>query len=115
MTYTLYHNPKCSKSRACLEILENKNIDFKIRDYLKDPLDKNQLDIIIEKLGLNPEELIRKNEEEFKQENINQTLNNEAIISLIIKHPKLMQRPILESNDKAVIGRPPENILDLLK
>tara|TARA_A100001234_G_scaffold214086_1_gene217339 strand:- start:1337 stop:1660 length:324 start_codon:yes stop_codon:yes gene_type:complete len=104
----LYHNPRCSKSRQALQILEERNIDFEIIKYLEQGIDKNDLDILCNLSGI-----IRTNEPEFKNNNID-TSNPDSIKSLLIRFPKLLQRPILIKEDKAVIGRPPEQITTLL-
>ena len=104
----LYHNPRCSKSRQALQILEERNIDFEIIKYLEQGIDKNDLDILCNLSGI-----IRTNEPEFKNNNID-TSNPDSIKSLLIRFPKLLQRPILIKENKAVIGRPPEQIITLL-
>ena len=104
----LYHNPRCSKSRQALQILEERNIDFEIIKYLEQGIDKNDLDILCNLSGI-----IRTNEPEFKNNNID-TSNSDSIKSFLIRFPKLLQRPILIKENKAVIGRPPEQIITLL-
>lgn len=104
----LYHNPKCSKSRQALQILRERNIDFEIIRYLEQGIDKNDLEILCKLSGI-----IRTNEHEFKNNNID-TSNPNSVKEFLIKFPKLLQRPILIREDKAVIGRPPEQIITLL-
>ena len=99
-----------------MKILENKNISFTCKEYLKDGLTYDELDEIINLLNIKPDELLRKNEKEFKDLNFsdNQLRNKEEIINCIIRFPKTLQRPIVINNQKAVIGRPPEKIKEIL-
>ena len=110
-----YHNPRCSKSRKGLELLKTEVSDPEIIDYLKNPISFNELLSTVKKIGIVPEELIRKNEAVYKEKFKGKSLSDEAWIQAMIDHPKLMERPILIINDKAVIGRPPEKIFDLIK
>jgi len=111
----LYHNPKCSKSRKALEIIENQNINTKVILYLKDKLTKSMLKQILDLSGLSVREIIRSNEKEYKENNLdNLNLTQDDILVLIVKHPKLLQRPVLVYNNKAIIGRPPEDILKII-
>ena len=111
----IYHNPRCSKSRQSLQLLKENNVDIDIVEYLKYPLNFNELKIISKKLKLAPSEFIRKNESEFKKLKIKTKLtDDDAILKYIVSHPKLMERPIIVSNEKAVIGRPPERIKEIL-
>ena len=111
----LYHNPKCSKSRKALEIIENKNINTKVILYLKDKLTKSMLKQILDLSGLSVRDIIRSNEKEYKDNNLdNLNLSQDEILELIIKHPKLLQRPVLVYNNQAIIGRPPEDILRII-
>jgi len=111
----IYHNSRCRKSREALEILRTNNSEFEIIEYLKDNLTKSQLQDLIKKLGINPIELVRKNEQIWKENFKNKKLNSDAIIQILSDNPKLIERPIVELNDKAIIGRPPENIIQLLQ
>ena len=110
----IYHNSRCRKSREALEILKTNNIEFEIIEYLKDNLTKNQLQDLINKLGINPLELVRKNEQIWKENFKNKELTSDEIIQILSDNPKLIERPIVESNSKAIIGRPPENVLKIL-
>ncbi len=110
----IYHNSRCRKSREALEILRTNNIEFEIIEYLKDNLTKNQLQDLINKLGINPLELVRKNEQIWKENFKNKELTSDEIIQILSDNPKLIERPIVESNSKAIIGRPPENVLKIL-
>ena len=111
----IYHNSRCRKSREALEILRTKNIEFEIIEYLKDNLTRNQLKDLIKKLGIEPINLVRKNEQIWKENFKNKKLTSDEIIQILSDNPKLIERPIVELNDKAIIGRPPENIIILLQ
>lgn len=111
--FVYLHNPRCSKSRAGLEVLNEKGIDFETREYLKNPLNKKELEDLSQKLELSPIDFIRKKESVF-QEYVQKDLSDDELFTLIEKEPALLERPILISKDKAVIGRPTENILKLL-
>ena len=110
----IYHNPRCSKSRQGLAILKESGKDFKIIDYLKNPVTYKELEDIIDKLGISPIELIRKNEAVWKQEFKGKDLTNKELIEAMCAHPKLIERPIVIKGEKGVIGRPPEKIRDLV-
>lgn len=109
----IYHNPRCSKSRDTLKILLSKTNEITVINYLKNPITFDELNNIIKKLNIQPIELIRKNENLWKENYRSKKLNNNEIIQLILDNPKLMERPIVTNNKKAVIGRPPENVLSL--
>ncbi|MFO2465825.1 arsenate reductase (glutaredoxin) [Pseudomonas sp. 15FMM2] len=112
---TLYHNPRCSKSRGALELLEARGLTPNVVRYLETPLDSTQLKTLLGKLGMNARQLLRTGEEEYKTLNLaDQSLSDAQLIAAIAQHPKLMERPILATAEKAVIGRPPENILEIL-
>ena len=110
----IYHNPRCRKSREGVEYLSSKGIDFEIIYYLKNPLSKKEIKLLVSKLGISISDLIRKNEKIWKDNYKNQKLSINQIIEIILKEPKLMERPIIESEKRAVIGRPKENIDNLL-
>ena len=111
----IYHNPKCSKSRKALEIIKRKNIEPTIILYLVNKLSKTEVENLLSKLGLSIRDILRTGEDEYKKNNIkNENLSDNKLIEFLIKFPKLLQRPIVIKNNKAVIGRPPENILNLL-
>ncbi len=114
MSVTIYHNPKCSKSRATLALLEERNVDFDIIEYLKTPLSTSELEKMLVMLGKEPEELMRTGEDEYKQFIKDRTLTHEEQIRLMVEHPILIERPIVVSNGKAAIGRPPESVLEIL-
>lgn len=111
---TLYHNPRCSKSRQALQLLEEKGETINVVKYLEDIPSKQELKQIIELLGIKPIELVRTQEKEWKENFKDKDLSDEQIIDAMIKNPKLIERPIALKGTKAVIGRPPENILELL-
>ena len=112
---TLYHNPRCSKSRGALELLEARGLTPTVVRYLETPLNEAQLQSLLKKLGVSARQLLRTGEDEYKTLNLADTRLGEAqLIAAIAAHPKLMERPILEVGNKAVIGRPPENVLELL-
>ena len=112
---TLYHNPRCSKSRGALELLEARGLTPTVVRYLETPLDAAQLKALLAKLGLSARQLLRTGEEEYKALNLaDASLSEAQLIAAIAAHPKLLERPILETADKAIIGRPPENVLEIL-
>ena len=111
----IYHNPKCSKSRKALEIIKNKNIEPTIILYLTNKLSKTEVKKLLSKLGLSIRDILRTGEDEYKNNNLkNENLTDDKLLDFLIKFPKLLQRPIVVKENKAVVGRPPENILDVL-
>ncbi|MBU2710276.1 arsenate reductase (glutaredoxin) [Zooshikella harenae] len=111
----IYHNPRCSKSRATLALIEEQGYTPKIVEYLKTPPSLVELHDILKKLGIQPREILRTKEEEYKQLNLaDPSLSDEAILTAINEHPRLLERPIVVAKDQAAIGRPPENVLPLL-
>ncbi|KAA8559833.1 putative protein YfgD [Pseudomonas extremaustralis] len=112
---TLYHNPRCSKSRGALELLEARGLAPTVVRYLETPLDATQLKALLAKLGVSARQLLRTGEDEYKALNLaDASLTEAQLIAAIAANPKLMERPILETADKAIIGRPPENVLEIL-
>ncbi|AZE84507.1 Uncharacterized protein YfgD [Pseudomonas orientalis] len=112
---TLYHNPRCSKSRGALELLEARGLTPTVVRYLETPLNAAQVEALLAKLGLGARQLLRTGEDEYKSLNLaDASLSEGQLIAAIAAHPKLMERPILETADKAIIGRPPENVLEIL-
>lgn len=111
---TIYHNPRCRKSREGLTLLEESGKTFEVVKYLDDLLDKEDLKAIISKLGIKPIDLIRKNEAIWKSDYKSKELSDKKIINVMIEHPKLIERPIVVNGKKAVIGRPKELILDII-
>ena len=113
--FIIYHNPRCSKSRQTLEILNHQDVDTEIILYLENPPSVEEVTSILQKLGLSSRDIIRKGEEEYKLLNIkDQSLTENELISFMSENPKLIERPIVVKDDKAIIGRPPENVLSLL-
>ena len=110
----IYHNPRCSKSRLGLALLEESGKEFEIIKYLEDELSSKTLTSIISKLGIKPIDLVRKNEAIWKSDYKNKTLTDQELIEAMVKHPKLIERPIVINGDKAVIGRPTEAILEII-
>lgn len=106
----IYHNPRCRKSREGFQILEESGKTFEIVQYLKDIPSFNELKEIIDLLGISPIELVRKNEAIWKENYKGKELSDSDIIQAMIENPKLIERPIVINNDKAIVGRPPENI-----
>jgi arsenate reductase len=113
---TIYHNPRCSKSRASLEMLEAKGINPTIIKYLDTPPDKAELTEILDKLGLQAEQIVRKGEALFTELGLHdKSLSNQEWIEVLAQNPRLMERPIVVSGNKAAIGRPIERVIDILK
>jgi arsenate reductase len=111
----IYHNSRCSKSRQGLCILEDSDTNFEVVNYLENPPSTNELKSILKMLGFSPIQLVRKGESIWKENYKGKELSDNEIINAMIENPKLIERPIVVKGDKAVIGRPPENIDELLK
>lgn len=112
---TLYHNPRCSKSRQTLALLQENGIDPKIILYLETPPNPTTLKKILTMLNMSAKEFIRKKEDEYQKYKLNAaTITEKALIEAMCKHPKLIERPIVVYKNKAVLGRPPENVLELI-
>ena len=112
----IYHNPRCSKSRQALQIIKDHGIEPKVIEYLKEPLQKNELESIAKSLGVRPKEFVRKNEAEFKDNNLVTKMGKDSdLFEAMVKFPKIIERPIIISDLGAVIGRPPENVLKILE
>ena len=112
---TIYHNPRCRKSRETLKIIEESGEPFQIVEYLKEPLTAAELSKIVDMLGIEVSALIRKNEAIWKEHYRGKELSNAEILKAMETHPKLMERPVVVRGNKAVLGRPPENVNALLK
>ena len=111
----IYHNPRCSKSRATLELLESRGIDVSVIEYLKEPPDDIELRQLIDLLGISARELLRTGEAPYKELNLaDPSKTEDEIIAAILEHPILMERPIVTTASKARIGRPPEAVLEIL-
>jgi arsenate reductase (glutaredoxin) len=114
--FTLYHNPRCSKSRQSLQLLEAHGIQPRIVLYLENPPSKAQLQGLLNKLGIGARALLRSGEAEYKEQHLaDPQLSDAALIEAMCACPKLIERPIAVRGDRAVIGRPPENVLELLR
>ncbi|MCK8046504.1 arsenate reductase (glutaredoxin) [Shewanella sp. 1CM18E] len=111
----IYHNSRCSKSRQTLALLEEHNCNIEIVEYLKTPVSAVELEEILTKLNVAPREVMRVKEAEYKEQGLNNdTLSTADLIQAMIATPKLIERPIVLANNKAVIGRPPENVLTII-
>ena len=108
--YTVYHNPRCKKSRAGLKYIIDSKIEHQVREYLKDPLTEQELSRLIMMLNIKPFALVRTQEEFFRKELKGLNLNDEEWVKIMVENPKLIHRPIVESKYKAVVGDPVENI-----
>lgn len=113
--YKIFYNPRCSKSRQALQLLKDNNCKIEIISYLEIDLEVSLIEDILKKLALKPRDILRKSEQEYKDNNLKKdNLSEEDLINYMIKYPKLIERPIVVKGDKAVIGRPPENVLELI-
>lgn len=110
----IYHNPRCRKSREALQLLESKGIEHQTILYLDQTLNTEELKALLNKLKIKAEELVRKNESIWKEQYKGQTLTEDDIILAMVNHPKLIERPIVVNDYRAVIGRPAENILTII-
>ncbi|MBT8310220.1 MAG: arsenate reductase (glutaredoxin) [Flavobacteriaceae bacterium] len=110
----IYHNPRCRKSRQGLAIVENSGKEFEVIEYLKETPTREELKNIIDLLEINPLELVRKNEQVWKDNYKGKDLSDEAIVEALLTHPKLIERPIVINNNNAVIGRPPDVIKTII-
>ncbi len=110
----IYHNPRCSKSRQTLQLLQDNDHQPEIVEYLKSPLSKEQLKDLTSMLNCSVRDIIRTSEADYKENNLaNESLSDDELLDAIVKMPKLMQRPIVVNENKAAVGRPPESVLDL--
>ena len=113
--YKIFHNPRCSKSRQTLKLLEDNNCEIEIINYLEIDLDVLLIKDTLEKLSLKPRDILRKSEQDYKDNNLKrEDLSDNELINYMIKYPKLIERPIVIKEDRAVLGRPPENVLELI-
>ncbi|WP_242917644.1 arsenate reductase (glutaredoxin) [Pontibacter liquoris] len=110
----VYHNNRCSKSREALQLLEEKGQQLQVIDYLKNAPTADELRSLVQKLGIKPEQLLRKNETIFKAQFAGETYTDDEWLQIMAENPILIERPIVVNGDKAVIGRPPENVLAIL-
>mgnify|MGYP001357731080 FL=1 len=115
MSVTIYHNPRCSKSRQTLNLLQERGIQPTIIEYLETPPSAKKLGEILVMLGLRPRELMRNKEDVYAASSLdNPNLSDDDLIEAMVKHPILIERPIILANDKATIGRPPEQVLEII-
>lgn len=114
-TVTIYHNPRCSKSRATMELLNSEGITPEVVQYLDTPPSADELRAVLKKLGIGPAQLIRTGEDIYKELDLkNRDLSDDELIDIMASNPKLIERPIVITGNKAAIGRPPETVLDIL-
>ena len=115
MPVTILHNPRCSKSRQSLELLTNNGVDAQVILYLQDPPPSSEIKNILKKLNLSPSGILRRGETRFKELAISlEDIDDDQLITLMVENPILIERPIIFNETKAVIGRPPENTLDII-
>jgi len=111
----IYHNPRCSKSRQTLELLNERGVEAQVVEYLQTPPDAATLRSILDMLGIEPRQLMRSNEPEYRDLNLDDaSLSREQLIAAMVSHPRLIQRPIVVRGGKAALGRPPEQVLGIL-
>lgn len=111
----IYHNPRCSKSRQTLELLRANGVEPEIELYLENPLDAQAIANLLNLLGISAPQLVRRSEQDFKDNNLGRAnISEEELIAAMVKYPKLIERPIVVSGNSAVLGRPPENVMELL-
>ncbi len=114
MTVTMYHNPRCSKSRATLALLQERGITPEIIEYLKTPPSEAELGQVLTILGKQPDELMRKGESEYREHFQGKALSRAEAIALMVAHPIVIERPIVVKGNRAAVGRPPESVLDVV-
>lgn len=115
MSAKIYHNPRCSKSRTTLSILEEKGLDFEVIKYLEDTPNAAELKILLDELGMDPRSLMRTFEAPYKENNLDDASLSEAqLIQAMVDHPILIERPIVKTDKGVTIGRPPENVLSII-
>jgi arsenate reductase len=115
MSLKIYHNPRCSKSRQTLALLEERGLEPEVIEYLKTPPSEAELDRILKMLGREPRELMRKKEAEYAEAGLDdESLDRAALIAAMVEHPKVIERPIVVHGKRAAVGRPPEAVLDIL-
>ena len=115
MTTKIYHNPRCSKSRQTLNLLQEQGVEMEVVEYLKTPPTEAELKQVVQQLGIKPRALLRKTEAEYKELGLAKAeLSDDEIIQVMCTHPKLIERPIVINNGQAKIGRPPEAVLEII-
>ncbi|GAA4348473.1 arsenate reductase (glutaredoxin) [Kangiella taiwanensis] len=114
--FSILHNPRCSKSRQTLELLQENGVEPTIVKYLETPPSEHEIRNIVKLLGVSPRDILRKKEAEYKEAGLdNADLNDDQVISLMVQYPKVIERPIVYSGKAAAVGRPPENVLNIIK
>jgi len=114
MAVVIYHNPRCSKSRQTLALLQENNVQPEVIEYLKTPPSEAELGSILTKLGKEPVDFMRKGEDEYKEHIQGKDLSRDEAIALMVHYPKMIERPVVVNGEKAAVGRPPESVLDIL-
>jgi len=115
MGITVWHNPRCSKSRQAVSLLREHGVEPEIVEYLKNPPSAGDLDAVLRMLGMEPRELMRSKENEFRELGLkDKSLSRDQLIAAMVEHPRLIERPVAISGDRAVLGRPTERVLELL-
>ena len=112
--FTIYHNPRCSKSRTTLALLEEKGIEPEVVLYLETTPDEGEIRELLQKLGITAAQLVRRGEAAYKEAGLGPDTGEAALIAAMAEHPKLIERPVVVRGDRAVLGRPPENVLELI-
>ncbi len=115
MEFTIYHNPRCRKSRDAIIYLEEKGLEYHTVKYLENQFDKNTLGDVLKKINLKPSEIVRKKETLWKKKYASEDLTEDQILEILIKNPRFIERPIVTSSNKGVLARPLENLIDFLK
>ncbi|WP_374682493.1 arsenate reductase (glutaredoxin) [Accumulibacter sp.] len=110
----IYHNNRCSKSRAACQLIADRGVEVEVVDYLKTPPSRDELRALLDKLGMKPEELVRRGEAVFKENYAGRSLSDDEWLDALAAHPILIERPIVVRGERAVLGRPPEKVLELL-
>ncbi len=115
MSWTIWHNPRCSKSRQTLKLLQDQGIEPTVRLYLKDPPSAEEIGEVIHRLGVEPRALMRRKESQYRELSLkNDALTEAQLVDAMVSHPVLIERPVVFNESRAALGRPPENVLDLL-
>ena len=116
MSVVIYHNPRCSKSRETLQLLQEQGIEPEVVEYLNEPPSTNRLKQLLKMLGLQPRDLMRQQEPEYEALGLDDpALTREQLVEAMVAHPKLIERPIVVNGDRATIGRPPQRVLEILQ
>lgn len=112
--FTIYHNPRCSKSRTTLALLQEKGIDPDVVLYLEQAPDAAEIRGLLDKLGVPAAALVRKGEAEYREAGLSASSSDDELVAAMAAHPRLIERPVVVRGERAVLGRPPENVLDLM-